>query len=108
LVIEKETTIGDFAGLDLPRKYNCIIITTRGQPDLVTRALLPKLRKFLDVPIYALVDPDTSGVEIYYTFKYGSQQMAHDNLGYRVPRLRWVGIYPSHLCNVFISITKII
>ncbi|CAO2174773.1 unnamed protein product [Urochloa humidicola] len=100
LVVEKETAFAELASLKFPRKYNCILITARGQPDLATRALLSKLQKFFDVPIFAVVDPNPSGLEIYCTYKYGSKRMAHENLGYSVPKLEWAVIYPSHLHGI--------
>ncbi|VDL41239.1 unnamed protein product [Hymenolepis diminuta] len=52
----------------------CLLITSKGYPDLATRSLLSKLcQKYPRLPMYALVDADPHGIGIYLTYKYGSK-----------------------------------
>ncbi|KAI1440201.1 DNA topoisomerase IV, alpha subunit [Annulohypoxylon stygium] len=94
LVIEKEAT---FRGLAASRYYETsaagagVLITGKGYPDLVTRQFLHLLHSGSpQVPIYALVDFDPSGIDIMLTYKRGSRSLSHEE-NVTAPRLSWLG-----------------
>ena len=43
------------------RKYPCILITAKGQPDVATRLFLRRLKMELNIPVLGLVDSDPYG-----------------------------------------------
>ncbi|XDG01593.1 hypothetical protein ABKA04_001208 [Annulohypoxylon sp. FPYF3050] len=94
LVIEKEAT---FRGLAASRYYETsaagagVLITGKGYPDLVTRQFLHLLHSGSpQVPIYALVDFDPSGIDIMLTYKRGSRSLSHEE-NITAPGLSWLG-----------------
>ncbi|KAI2629197.1 DNA topoisomerase IV, alpha subunit [Hypomontagnella submonticulosa] len=94
LVIEKEAT---FRGLAASRYFERslagagILITGKGYPDLVTRQFLHLFHaSFPQVPIYAVVDFDPSGIAIMLTYKHGSRSLRHEE-NVTVPSLIWLG-----------------
>lgn len=72
------------------------ILLTKGQgkgyPDLVTRSFLYKVHNTRPtIPIYALVDYDPDGVNIFRCYKWGSAALEHEE-DVRLPLLRWLGV----------------
>lgn len=63
----------------------------KGYPDLATRQFLHLVHSaFPEVPIYALVDFDPSGIDIMLTYKRGSRSLGHED-NVTIPRLTWLG-----------------
>ncbi|KAI0135855.1 DNA topoisomerase IV, alpha subunit [Daldinia grandis] len=94
MVIEKEAT---FRGLAASGYYGLsdagigVLVTGKGYPDLVTRQFLYLLHSsFPQVPIYALIDFDPSGIAIMLTYKCGSQGLGHEE-NVTVPGMSWLG-----------------
>ncbi|KAI8959076.1 DNA topoisomerase IV, alpha subunit [Daldinia sp. FL1419] len=94
MVIEKEAT---FRGLAASRYYgSCdagvgVLVTGKGYPDLVTRQFLHFLHSaFPQIPIYALVDFDPSGIAIMLTYKCGSRGLGHEE-NITIPKVLWLG-----------------
>ncbi|KAI1391641.1 DNA topoisomerase IV, alpha subunit [Hypoxylon trugodes] len=94
LVIEKEAT---FRGLAASKYFETstagagILVTGKGYPDLVTRQFLHRVHSsFPEVPIFALVDFDPSGIDIMLTYKRGSRSLGHEE-NVTVPGLSWLG-----------------
>ncbi|OUC47341.1 hypothetical protein D917_07005, partial [Trichinella nativa] len=50
---------------------SAILITAKGYPDFPTRLFLRKLYDYLKLPMFALMDADPCGIEIFLTYKYG-------------------------------------
>lgn len=64
----------------------------KGYPDLVTRSLLHKVHNARPtMPIYALVDYDPDGVNIFRCYKWGSAALEHEEEA-KLPPLQWLGI----------------
>lgn len=74
-----------------------MIITGSGQPSLDCRLFLNKVHKSLGkkVPVFALVDCNPFGFEIFRSFKYGSQSMAHMSSNLVVPSIKLLGTFYS-------------
>jgi meiotic recombination protein SPO11 len=47
--------------------------------------------------VFALVDYDPDGLNILSTYKYGSLNLAHENLHLSLPSLTWIGLKSGHL-----------
>ncbi|KAI1404960.1 DNA topoisomerase IV, alpha subunit [Hypoxylon fuscum] len=103
MVIEKEAT---FRGLAASRYHEIsaggigILVTGKGYPDLATRQFLHHFHSaFSQIPIYALVDFDPSGIDIMLTYKRGSQSLGHEE-NVTVPSLTWLGPKSCDVLNL--------
>jgi meiotic recombination protein SPO11 len=47
--------------------------------------------------MFALVDPDPHGIEIYLTYKHGSIEMAREAASLTAPELKLLGVLPSEV-----------
>ena len=55
----------------------CVIISGFGQPSIECRLFVKLVQKsLLDVPIFALVDCNPYGIDIFKVYKYGSMRLA--------------------------------
>ncbi|KAJ3009578.1 endodeoxyribonuclease, partial [Thoreauomyces humboldtii] len=95
LVIEKEATFQTLLSEWFVQKFDCVILTGKGYPDLATRQLV-FLSPEHHTPLYALVDADPHGIEIYLCYQAGSKAMAFDGHNLACPSLKWIGVRPSH------------
>lgn len=72
----------------------------KGYPDLATRQFLHHFHSaFSQIPIYALVDFDPSGIDIMLTYKRGSQSLGHEE-NVTVPSLTWLGPKSCDVLNL--------
>lgn len=72
----------------------------KGYPDLVTRSFLHKVHSTRPaVPIYALVDYDPDGVNIFRCYKWGSAALEHEE-DVKLPSLQWLGIKSCDLHDI--------
>ncbi|XP_044730589.1 meiotic recombination protein SPO11 [Chrysoperla carnea] len=74
-----------------------ILITGKGFPDINTRFLLKRLSLKLRIPIFAMVDADPYGIEIMFTYRFGSLKMSHEGISLAVPTIRWLGLLPKDI-----------
>ncbi|KAG0006987.1 endodeoxyribonuclease [Modicella reniformis] len=124
LVIEKEATMNHLISLGICASHGpCILLTSKGYPDMVARQLLKlfsdmiqtgvyamhlptedrgksasttiRSQASLNIPILALVDCDPHGIEIFLTYKCGAVLSAYDNANLAVPRLQCIGQIPD-------------
>ncbi|CAN6320688.1 unnamed protein product [Urochloa humidicola] len=95
LIVEKDTVFHKLADIDFASKFNCVMVTASGEPDVATRIVLHKLRRWLDVPVCALVDGNVEGFDIMCTYRFGSVNRAYDNLSLTLPDLKWIGVFPQ-------------
>jgi len=97
IVVEKE---GIYTRLNEDNFYDwypCILITSKGFPDLATRAMVFFLHHLLQIPVYGLCDCNPFGLAVLQTFYHGSDKRGVDGgVRYRVPIL-WAGLRPSHV-----------
>ena len=76
--------------------FGIILVTGKGWPDINTRQFLHRLST--DLPhlnFVALVDGDPYGIEIFLGYKYGSLKMAYWPEPLALPKLQWIGVFPS-------------
>jgi len=97
IVIEKE---GVYARLSEDKFYTripTILITSKGVPDIATRAMVYCLWKTLHIPVYGLADCNPYGLGVLQTFfKGGKGNGRHNKELYQVP-MQWIGLRPSQL-----------
>ncbi|RWR99572.1 meiotic recombination protein SPO11-like isoform X6, partial [Dinothrombium tinctorium] len=72
LLVEKDSCFQRLLNSNFCKFLPAIIITGKGFPDSNTREMVRLLWEFLRVPILALVDADPFGIEIMFTYRYGS------------------------------------
>jgi meiotic recombination protein SPO11 len=60
MLVEKYVVLSRLAEDEFYKKYECIIITGRGQPDVLTRRFLRKLSVEYKLPVLALMDYNQS------------------------------------------------
>ena len=99
LVVEKECVFSRMVAARFHERHDAVLITGRGYPDENTLRLCNEL-SLLDVPMWALVDCDPYGVDIYLDYVAGrATQLANAKrdpmAGFlRSPRLQWLGVTP--------------
>ena len=72
----------------------------KGYPDLATRAFLHRVHSTRPtLPVYALVDYDPDGVNIFRCYKWGSAALEHEE-DVKLPSLRWLGIKSGDLHDI--------
>ncbi|XP_052890165.1 meiotic recombination protein SPO11 [Anopheles moucheti] len=99
LVVEKDTVFKRLLedGIFTTFPDTIVLITAKGYPDVSTRLLLKKIADWSKVPIYALMDADPHGIEIFCVYKFGSLAMVHHQRSLAVPSMRWIGLFPSDM-----------
>ncbi|XP_021704296.1 uncharacterized protein LOC5578497 isoform X2 [Aedes aegypti] len=98
LIVEKDTVFRRLLddGILTRLSKKIIVVTSKGYPDVATRLLLKKIRDEHRIPMYALVDADPFGIEIYCVYKFGSLALSHQSSHLAVPSIQWLGLRPSH------------
>lgn len=72
----------------------------KGYPDLATRSFLHQIYSLRPrMPMYALVDYDPDGVNIFRCYKWGSTALEHEEAA-RLLSLRWLGIRSHDLHDI--------
>ncbi len=97
ILVEKEAAYMRLAEDRVYKKYPCIIITGKGQPDVATRLFLRKVRDTLKIPVLALVDSDPYGLKILSVYSSGSKAMSYDSSNLTTSDIKWLGVRPSDL-----------
>lgn len=130
LVIEKEATLSYLISVGFCQSHGpCILLTSKGYPDRVSRRLLKRISDmvqdgvyFLDrpfdldppalhkapcsapplhIPLLAVVDCDPNGIDIFLTYRCGSVKSAYDNENLAVNTLQLLGQLPSDWSMLF-------
>lgn len=97
LLVEKDAAFMRLAEDRFYKRFPCIIITAKGQPDVATRLFLRKLKTELKLPVLALVDSDPYGLKILSVYMCGSKNMSYDSSNLTTPDIKWLGVRPSDL-----------
>ncbi|KAF7495228.1 Meiotic recombination protein SPO11 [Sarcoptes scabiei] len=92
LVVEKFTAFANLIASKINKKFRIIMVTGCGYPDFKTRKFVQKLWFELRLPIFALIDGDSYGVDIALSYKYGSVSSAYQNHELIVPEIQWLGV----------------
>ncbi|KAI5704585.1 hypothetical protein M8J76_006766 [Diaphorina citri] len=98
LIVEKDAAFQKLLDENIfQRQPDCVLITSKGFPDVNTRLFLRKLKDSVDVPLYALVDADPYGIEIMCVYRYGSLTLSPQALTLACPEIQWLGIHPTDI-----------
>ncbi|KAI7857222.1 Spo11/DNA topoisomerase VI subunit A [Circinella umbellata] len=94
LVIEKEASFRQLVSSGFAGMFpNGILVTGRGYPDIATRHILKYLAmQYKNLPIFAFVDYDPYGLDIYAVYKWGSRIHAFDAPNLAVPTIQHIGL----------------
>ncbi|KAI7887784.1 Spo11/DNA topoisomerase VI subunit A [Mucor mucedo] len=95
IVIEKEATFRYLvsAGFCQSLPESCILITGKGYPDLSTRQFVKYFSiHYSKLPIFALMDNDPHGLDIYATYKWGAKAFAFDVFNLAVNEIELIGL----------------
>ncbi|KAL1283066.1 Meiotic recombination protein [Trichinella pseudospiralis] len=108
LIVEKDSI---FEKLAMERTNSvlrsAILITAKGYPDFPTRLFLRKLYEDLKLPMFALMDADPCGIEIFLTYKYGPMNISYESgVNVLLPWMKWIGVYPSEISSLNLSDTQ--
>jgi meiotic recombination protein SPO11 len=107
LVIEKEASFRSIAASTFwsTLSISGIMVTAKGYPDIATRAMLRFLsspspqNSFCAPPVYAMVDFDPDGIAILSTYKYGSDNLAHETSHLCLPQIQWLDLRSEHVLS---------
>jgi len=97
LVVEKEGIFRQLVSDKFCSSIPTILITGQGFPSVACRALLAKLCRASQLPVFGLFDFNPHGFSIFFTFKFGSAQKTVDSTAHAVPHLKWIG---QHECLI--------
>ena len=75
-----------------------IFITGKGMPDIATRQLVSLLSNSL--PVLVLTDCDPYGLEIFFTYKFGSLASTWSQEPLAAPFSLWLGVHPTDLADL--------
>jgi len=98
-VVEKEGVFQRLVEEEICEKFNCLIVTGKGFPDLATRAFLHHLSSSYSdspCPIFGICDCNPYGLALLLTYKVGSCRMGGESFHYGVD-LEWIGLKPSQV-----------
>ncbi|KAL7919135.1 Spo11/DNA topoisomerase VI subunit A [Trichoderma austrokoningii] len=77
-----------------------IIITAKGYPDLLTCSFLQLIHfNYPQIPIFALVDYDPDGLNIFYCYRFKSNTAIQET-DVMAPGIRWLGIRSQDLLEI--------
>ena len=79
------------------QEYPCIVITSKGFPDLNTRACVWYLSRRFGLPVFGLGDCNTSGIHIIEKYFDGGPLEGIDGGNRFQVAILWLGLRPSHV-----------
>lgn len=96
LIVEKDAIFSRLVRMKYHTKEKCLIVTGKGYPDIGTRLLLSRIfKENSHIPIFCLTDADPFGIDIYLSYKHGSDAMKHQNFELIIPNIQWIGLKPT-------------
>jgi len=96
IIVEKQALFRRFVEESAYKKFDAILVFTKGQPPRDCRILVNRLVEQFKLKPYILADADPWGLAIALTIKYGSINLAHiKNLA--VPNAEWIGLTPEDI-----------
>lgn len=98
LIVEKLTLLTALLSSGFLRLTPCVIISGSGQPSIECRLFVRKVHEALkNVPIFALVDCNPFGIDIFKSYKYGSVNLAFMSRDLVVASIRFLGFFFSDI-----------
>lgn len=95
IIVEKETVFHHLVENGFSNIFkNCLLVTGKGYPDLITRHFLKNI--FLEashVPYYYLGDFDPHGIDIFLEYSFGRPIQIFENVS--LPIIKHIGIFLS-------------
>ncbi len=92
LYVEKKAVWNRLREDEVWKKYNCVLVATRGQSDRGTRRLIKRMSEEFDLPVYVFTDSDPYGWYIYSVIKYGSMALPHTSEYLATPNAKFAGM----------------
>ncbi|XP_064955270.1 meiotic recombination protein SPO11-2 isoform X3 [Musa acuminata AAA Group] len=97
IIIEKDAIFQRLAEDHFFNQIPCILITSKGYPDIATRFLLHRISQtFPDMTILALMDWNPAGLAILCTYKFGSITTGLESYRYAC-NVKWLGLRADDL-----------
>nr|XP_009385845.2 PREDICTED: meiotic recombination protein SPO11-2 isoform X6 [Musa acuminata subsp. malaccensis] len=97
IIIEKDAIFQRLAEDHFFNQIPCILITSKGYPDIATRFLLHRISQtFPDMTILALMDWNPAGLAILSTYKFGSITTGLESYRYAC-NVKWLGLRADDL-----------
>lgn len=107
LVIEKEAVLHRLINEEFLSRYECILISGKGYPDLSTREFLHRLvNEFSHIPVLVLTDCDPHGFRILCTYTFGAMARPGECEYLAVPFAHWLGLHFEDAKNSALPLTK--
>jgi meiotic recombination protein SPO11 len=103
LIVEKDAVFMQLIQSNFSTRYNCILVTGKGYPDVATRSLIHQIHESINLPIFLMTDADPYGIEIASVYKYGSRAMSFQNGELATPNVIWIGVEISEFQHLGIS-----
>lgn len=97
LVVEKGAIFERLNAERLWKRFNCVLVTGKGQPDRGTRRFIKRLHDEYGLPVFVLVDGDSYGWYIYSVYSHGSIKLAYESERLAVPDARMIGVWTSDI-----------
>jgi len=96
IAIEKGALFTRFVEERVHERFKSILIQTAGQAPRATRALIRRLNKELDLPVYIFTDADPWGMHIAMVIISGSANAAHLR-ELNTPDAKWCGVWATDI-----------
>lgn len=96
IAVEKGALFTRFVEENVHERFNALIVQTAGQAPRATRALLRRLNRELDLPVYIFADADPWGMHIAMVIISGSANAAHLR-ELTTPDAKWAGVYATDI-----------
>ncbi|PRQ53430.1 putative DNA topoisomerase (ATP-hydrolyzing) [Rosa chinensis] len=100
LVVENDIVFQRLAESKLQDHFQCIIMIGCGQPSIAVRIFLKKMAKALDILVLVLTDSNPHGLEIFFTYLYGSRSMIYNSRHLRTRGIKWLDVSPQDLIDL--------
>jgi len=98
IAIEKGGLFTRFVEERVHERFKAILVHTAGQAPRATRALLRRLNRELDLPVYIFTDGDPWGMHIAMVIISGSANAAHLR-ELNTPDAKWSGVYATDIVD---------
>ncbi|TVU01556.1 hypothetical protein EJB05_52976 [Eragrostis curvula] len=92
LIVQTEFMFQHLQKMKFHTLQHCIIVTACGVPDFSTLEFIQLLKLTINLPIYALTDPDPLGIKTLTVYARGSIKTAQENFNLAIPDIQWLGI----------------
>jgi DNA topoisomerase VI subunit A len=96
VVIEKKCVYTRVCEDKLWNLISCLVVSTQGHPDLLTRLFLNKISQKTQATLVLLTDWEMSGLQMYLTYRLGSTWILYQNPELTTD-IKWLGLRSVHV-----------